>query len=157
MVDHTISTQRIGDRPRPFGIGIEHVKYGVNVGTLLRSAVNFGASFVFTIGQRYKREGSDTAYAPSHMPVFHFPTVRDYRVSAAFDWVPIAVELTASAEDLCRFIHPQRCVYLLGPEDGSISKEALAMCKYTVSIPSRGCLNLAVAGSIVMYDRIAKG
>lgn len=144
-------------RPRPFGIGIENPKYGVNVGTLWRSAVGFGASFVFTIGRRYKRQASDTVNTPSRIPVFYFSTLERYRESAAFDWIPIAVELAEGAGSLVTFVHPEKCVYILGPEDSSISKAAQRMCKYTVRIPSCGCLNLAVAGSIIMYDRIAKG
>lgn len=37
-----------------FGIGIYHTKNVLNVGTLWRSAHNFGASFIFTVGMRYR-------------------------------------------------------------------------------------------------------
>lgn len=56
-----------------------------------------------------------------------------------------------------KFKHPERAVYLLGPEDGRISNVALAMAKYVVQIPSLSCLNVAATGGIVMYDRAAKG
>lgn len=144
------------NRHSPFGIGIENPKWAVNVGTLWRSAVNFGASFVFTIGRRYKRQRSDTTYLPRHLPLFHFVTLEAYRESAAFDWMPIGVELTTTAGSLRDFVHPQRCVYILGPEDSSISKAAQRMCKYIVQIRGCGCLNLAVAGSIIMFDRMTK-
>lgn len=45
-------------------------------------------------------------------------------------------------------MNPRRAVYLLGPEDGSIS--------FLVQIPSTYCLNVATAGAVVMYDRAAK-
>ena len=36
-----------------FGIGIENAKSRKNVGNLFRSAMNFNADFIFTIGDRY--------------------------------------------------------------------------------------------------------
>lgn len=154
-MNRRVSNQNMG-KASAFGIGVEHAKSGVNIGTLLRSAVNFGAAFVFTVGRRYRKQASDTVQATGRIPVFHYRTWDAYREAAPFGWIPIAVELADGAGCLTRFVHPKQCVYLLGPEDGSIDKEALAMCKYVVKIPSNGCLNLAVAGSIVMYDRIAK-
>jgi len=140
----------------PFGIGIEHVKSQVNIGTLLRSAVNFGASFVFTVGRRYKRQASDTVYAPGRIPVWHFADWQAYRASCPFDWIPVGVEIRPDATSLETYRHPVRCVYLLGPEDGSLGREARGMCKSLIRIPSQGCLNVAVAGAIVMYSRITQ-
>ena len=91
-----------------------------------------------------------------HIPLIHFPTWEDYRKHAIYDWVPVAVEFGHNMESLETFEHPKRAVYLLGPEDGSLCVYAIALAKTMVSIPSKQCLNQAVAGSIVMYDRIAK-
>lgn len=140
----------------PFAIGIEYSKKEVNVGTLLRSALNFGASMVFTIGRRYSVQCSDTARSERHIPVMHFESWDQYREHAPMDWVPVAVELSPGATPLARFVHPRRAVYLLGPEDGNLSEGALSLCKYRVVIPTVRCINVAVAGSIVMYDRAAK-
>lgn len=140
----------------PFAIGIVHTKTQHNVGTLFRSAHNFGASMVFTIGRRYDRQASDTERASGKMPLLHFPTWDDYLTSAPYDWIPIAVELTDDAKPIVNFAHPKRAVYLLGPEDGSLPRSIRERCKKTIIIPCTSCLNVAVAGSIVMYDRIAK-
>ena len=43
-----------------FGVGIENTKTHQNIGTLWRSASIMGASFMFTIGKRYKKQASDT-------------------------------------------------------------------------------------------------
>ena len=43
---------------------------------------------------------------------------------------------------------------MLGPERGSLSPELLARCDYVVRIPTSFCINLAMAGAIVMYDRV---
>jgi tRNA(Leu) C34 or U34 (ribose-2'-O)-methylase TrmL len=69
----------------------------------------------------------------------------------------VALEVVAGARNLVDFGHPEQAVYLLGPEDGSLSADILRHCDHTVIIPGDHCLNLAVAGSIAIYDRIAKG
>ncbi|MFV0296178.1 MAG: TrmH family RNA methyltransferase [Hyphomicrobiaceae bacterium] len=43
---------------------------------------------------------------------------------------------------------------MLGPEKGSLSPELLAKCDVTIKIPTRFCVNVAMAGAIVMYDRV---
>ena len=43
---------------------------------------------------------------------------------------------------------------MLGPEQGSLSPELLARCDHVVRIPTSFCINLAMAGAIVMYDRV---
>ena len=40
-----------------YGIGIVNTKTEANIGTLWRSAHAFGASFIFTVGRRYRRRG----------------------------------------------------------------------------------------------------
>lgn len=140
-----------------FAIGIERTKKAVNVGTLLRSAYNFGASMIFTIGMRYEKQASDTTKAFRHIPLLNFKTWGEYKQHAPYSWEHVGVEIEEKSISLPLFVHPKSAVYLLGPEDGSLSAEARVICKSIVSIPSNRCLNLAVAGSIIMYDRIAKG
>jgi tRNA G18 (ribose-2'-O)-methylase SpoU len=65
----------------------------------------------------------------------------------------VGIELLQEAIELPRFQHPVRAAYVLGPEKGSLSPELLARCDVTVKIPSRFCINVAMAGAIVMYDR----
>lgn len=139
-----------------FAIGIQNIKTSMNLGTLFRSAVNFGASMVFTIGKRYKGMSSDTVKAQNHIPVCHYDTFDDFKKHIPLDYIPIGVELTDKSFDLTTFVHPKNCLYLLGAEDHGLTKEALNFCPYFVQIPSNYCLNVAVAGSVVMYDRLAK-
>lgn len=139
-----------------FGVAIWHPKTGVNVGTLLRSAHIFGASFIATIGKRYERQASDTIRTPRHTPLFHFADENDFWAHIPHDCVPIAVELAERAKPLVEFRHPERAVYILGPEDGSLPDWFISGAYAVVEIPGKFCLNLAVAGSIVLYDRIAK-
>ena len=66
----------------------------------------------------------------------------------------VGVELLDEAVDLPSFRHPLRAAYVLGPEQGSLSPDLLARCDHVVRIPSSFCINLAMAGAIVMYDRV---
>ena len=67
----------------------------------------------------------------------------------------VGVELVDEAIDLPSFRHPIQAAYVLGPERGSLSDPLLARCDYVVKIPTRFCINVAMAGAIVMYDRIS--
>lgn len=60
------------------------------------------------------------------------------------------------ARFLPTYIHPNRAIYLLGVEDNGLPDAVLGQCQQVVEIPASTCLNVAVAGSIVMYDRAAK-
>lgn len=135
------------------GIGIEHGKTAVNIGTLWRSAYSLGASFVFTVGRRYERQSSDTVKAWRHIPLFNYLTLEDLIAHLPYDCPLIGIELDDRALALGRFHHPQRACYLLGAEDHGLSKAALARCHRIVQLSGRHCLNVAVAGSIVLHHR----
>ena len=140
-----------------FAIGVYHGKHEVNIGTLLRSAHNFGAAFVFTVGKRYSHQASDTTKATRHMPLFHFDTFPDLFAHLPFDCQLVGVEQHELALPLPTFHHPERAIYLLGAEDDGLSKDACDKAHQLVEIPGTArCLNVATAGSIVLYDRIAK-
>ena len=66
----------------------------------------------------------------------------------------VGIELLDEAVELPSFRHPLRAAYVLGPERGSLSPAMLARCDYTVKIPTTFCINVAMAGAIVMYDRV---
>jgi len=138
-----------------FGIGIEGVSKPMNAGNLFRTANAFGASFVFTIGAEYsvRKARSDTSVAPKNIPWYDFDTIEDMQLPRLCKIV--GVELLDDAEDLPSFYHPVSAIYVLGRERGSLSPEMQAKCDYFIKIPTSFCLNVATAGAIVMYDRIA--
>jgi tRNA G18 (ribose-2'-O)-methylase SpoU len=137
-----------------FGIGIENTKNKANIGTLYRSALAFGADYIFTVGKRYEEQCSDTAKAWRHIPLFHFRELEDLKLP--YGCRLVGIEIDPNAYMLPDFIHPERACYLLGAEDRGLSKKAIDMCHMLVRIPSNQCLNVSVAGSIVMYDRLIK-
>lgn len=139
-----------------FGIGIYHGKNSENLGTLWRSANILGADFIFVIGKRYQKQCSDTMKTPRHIPLFHYDDWDDFIKHIPYDCPVVAIELAENAIPLERYYHRERCVYLLGAEDHGIPPEVLKKCVDTVQLAGDCCMNVSVAGSIVMYDRQAK-
>ncbi|MCB1548142.1 MAG: RNA methyltransferase [Hyphomicrobiaceae bacterium] len=137
-----------------FAIGVERISKQLNLGNLVRSAHGFGASFVFTIGAHYKavEARADTSKATSHVPLYHWQSVSELALPVGCRLV--GVELLDEAIDLPSFRHPLKAAYVLGPERGSLSPELVARCDYVVKIPTAFCVNVAMAGAIVMYDRV---
>ena len=136
-----------------FGIGIQNGKTPENLGVLWRSAQNLGASFIFTIGNRYAKQACDTHNAVKAMPYFHYNTFDDFLNNLPKGARIVGVELNNEAQNLESFKHPRRCVYLLGAEDHGLSKQAIEKSHFLVKFKSELSLNVSVAGSIVMYDR----
>lgn len=137
-----------------FGIGVYHSKHEVNVGTLMRSAFCFGASFVFTIGRRYQQRASDTTKTIHSVPCYHYDTIDSLLKNSPIGCRVIGVELTDGAREVGRYCHPHRAIYLLGAEDHGIPPKELVRCHEVIQIPGASqCLNVASAGSIVMFDR----
>ena len=138
-----------------FGIGVEGVSKPMNLGALLRTAHAFGAAFAFAVAPDLSyREArrSDTSATPEHLPFYTFsgPTALMLPRGCAL----VGVELLDEASALPSFRHPQQAAYVLGPERGSLSAELVALCDFVVRIPTRFCVNLSVAGALVMYDRM---
>jgi len=131
-----------------FGIGIQHGKTPENLGVLWRTAQNLGASFIFTIGKRYANHN-----AVKSIPYFHYDDFEDFYKHLPKGARIVGVEKTDKAEQLEDFHHPKRCVYLLGAEDNGLSKIAIQKSHFLIQFPSVYSLNVAVAGSIVLYDR----
>ncbi|NCC85300.1 MAG: TrmH family RNA methyltransferase [Clostridia bacterium] len=136
-----------------FGIGIYNVKNESNIGTLWRSAAILGADFIFTIGHRYKKQCSDTMQTYRHVPLTAYDDFEDFKKHLPYGCPIVAIEILENAIPLEKYRHRERCAYLLGAEDGGIPNEILSQCVDVVRLKGDVCMNVAVAGSIVMYDR----
>ena len=142
-----------------FGIGIENVKTTTNIGTLWRSAYLMGADFIFTIGNRYKHQPSDTLKAPKNIPLFQYDDLTHFEDNLPDSCKVIGIELDSKAKLLHEYKHERCCIYLLGAEDYGLSKEALLLCDDLIQIEYPrpvASLNVSTAGSIIMYDRNSK-
>jgi tRNA G18 (ribose-2'-O)-methylase SpoU len=137
-----------------FGIGAERISKALNLGNLMRSAHGFGASFTFTIGATYEalEARADTSKGVQHLPHYNWSSPAELVLPARCRLV--GVELLEAAVDLPSFQHPRCAAYVLGPERGSLSPAIVARCDWVVRIPTSFCVNLAMAGAIVMYDRV---
>lgn len=138
-----------------FAIGVEGVTKPMNVGALMRTAHAFGASFVFTLAANYPRDEAnlaDTSDLAGSVPFYEFASIADFALPR--DCALVGVELMDDAVELPSFRHPRAAAYIMGPERGSLSPEIVARCAHVVKIPTRFSINLALAGALVMYDRL---
>jgi tRNA G18 (ribose-2'-O)-methylase SpoU len=138
-----------------FAIGVEDISKPHNAGNLMRSAHAFGASFFFAVAPDIDFAGlrqSDTSEAAFHMPFYEYPSVEALTLPRGCRLV--GIEFLPDAEDLPSFKHPIQAAYVFGPEKGNLSPALLARCDDVVKIPTKFCVNVGVAGALVMYDRM---
>ena len=139
-----------------FEIGIYRSKTSANVGTLWRSAFQMGAAGIFTVGRRYPQQASDTVKAYKHVPYREYTDFDALVEGLPYSCPLVAVEM--GGKPMQNFVHPERAMYLLGAEDHGIPPTLLARCHHVISLPSirTQSYNVAVAGSMVMFDRQSK-
>ena len=138
-----------------FAIGTEGISKPMNLGNLMRTAHAFGASFFFVVAPAVPvkaTRASDTSDSAGHLPLYCYDTVAELTLPRGCALV--GVELTDEAVDLPSFHHPGAAAYVLGPERGALSPALTARCDHLVKIPTRFCINVGVAGAIIMYDRM---
>ncbi len=139
-----------------YGIGIEKGKTYSNYWSLFRTAQILDVDFVFVIGERFKKAAPDTMKVFRHVPTYSFIDFADFEKHRPYDCPLIGIEMTPYAMEISKFTHPKKCIYLLGAEDNGLSKVALSKCQYTVKLHGERSMNVAAAGSIVLYDRWVK-
>lgn len=139
-----------------FGIGCYCMKNTINYGTLFRSAQVFGADFIYVIGCRFKHQASDTMKSWRHMPAYEYKDFADFNTHRPHDCRLIAIELDEAATPIKTFVHPKQACYLLGAEDHGLPPDILKKCQNIIQLPGERSLNVAVAGSMVLFDRINK-
>ncbi len=138
-----------------FGIGVERMSKAMNAGSLFRTAHAFGASFVFTVEACFSRaevERADTSRAWAGMPYYDYADISGMTLPRGCSMV--GVELREDATELPSFRHPRCCAYVMGPERGDLSPQMVERCNHVIRIPTAFCVNVAIAGACVMYDRL---
>lgn len=137
-----------------FAIGAEGISKPMNLGALMRTAHAFGASFVFSVDAEHKVRDAykaDTSKSFEHVPYYQWDVIEDMALPRGCQLV--GVELTDDAVMLPSFRHPPAAAYVLGREKGDLTPEMLARCDHVVKIPTKFCINVSLAGALVMYDR----
>jgi TrmH family RNA methyltransferase len=138
-----------------------------NLGTLLRSAEAFGASFVMmtpdTVNPWNPKVVRASAASVFRMPVVRAPLNEIRRRLTALGLRLFAtVTPRASASQLMETYLGSPCAVLIGNEGAGLSPEALSLADVLITIPcATESLNAAVAGSVILYEamrqRLAKG
>jgi len=107
-----------------------------------------------TIGKRYNHQCSDTLKTPRHIPLFNFIEFDDFKNHLPFECKLIGIEINPHAHDLEGFKHPERACYLLGAEDYGVPEKIINQCYSVIQLQGEHCLNVSIAGSIVLYHRV---
>ena len=139
-----------------FGIGVYRPKTSHNIGTLWRTAYILGASYIFIIDGKYNHQSSDTSKTWSKIPFFKYDDFDHFYQSMPHSTQLVGLEMGDTALPLGQFEHPARASYLLGAEDSGLPDSVSKRCHHLVKLPGKLSLNVAVAGSIVIYDRLNK-
>lgn len=138
-----------------FGLAFHFPKTSTNVGSLWRTADVLGCDFFAIIGNRIKNQASNTMRSERHIPLFVYRDFDDFYAHLPYNTQLVGLEMGASAIPLEEFEHPERAVYLLGSEDNGLPECVQGRCHHVVKLRGEMSLNVAVAGSIALYDRIA--
>lgn len=134
-------------------VGLHQPKTPANVGSVLRAAHCYGVAMVAHTGQRYRTAATDTMKSWRHLPLLQ---TDDLRLVVPHDCVPVAIDLLPGARDLTTYTHPERAIYIFGPEDGTLGPGITSWCRDKVMVPTAFCMNLAAAVNVVLYDRMLK-
>jgi tRNA(Leu) C34 or U34 (ribose-2'-O)-methylase TrmL len=159
---------RPGDGITP-AVALVDPKFPHNVGAAVRAASCYGVRQVWFSGDRVRLDGAKRQRLPREERMRGYQEVEIRQADYFFDAfagvdgvdgdagaVPVAVELRRNAVSLIDFEHPERALYVFGPEDGSLDRAMLARCHRFLVIPTRHCTNLSAAVYTVLYDRHAK-
>ena len=137
-------------------IALTNPKSPTNVGAVLRAAGCFSANRILYSGNRYdiaKKYATDTQQAIDSVELTR---VEDFLAAKPHDYQLVCVDLVEGAVPLPSFQHPEKAMYLFGPEDGSLKQEIIDKADHVVYMPTHGSLNLAASVNVVLYDRTAK-
>jgi len=141
-------------------IGLVNPKSPDNVGSVKRAAGNYGVDSIFYTGQRYPRALKLNPDIPDtgRKVGMNIPVTG---VGSLLENLPdgmevVCVEFAENARALPEFKHPEKALYIFGPEDGNLSQDIIDCADAVVYIPTVGCMNLAATVNVVLYDRMSK-
>ena len=142
-------------------IGLMNPKSTANVGAVMRAAGCYQVDQVLYTGQRYDRAAklaTDTKKARMAIPLSNVQSLGvDNLIDAVdADTKIICVDLIQGATPLPAFEHPEKALYIFGPEDNTISQTMVDRADAVVFVPTIGCMNLAASVNVLLYDRLAK-
>ena len=143
-------------------VAMIRTKHWVNAWSVMRTANGIGFEYVFLVDlvlgkvPKMNRRKIDLHKPPHDM--FVLLSMEQFMEKILPEYNPVSMELTDDAEELHNFTWPENPLIILGPENGDVPDEILALSKQ-VKITMHGeanCLNVACAGSMAMYDYTQK-
>ncbi|TXY06003.1 RNA methyltransferase [Vibrio mimicus] len=137
-------------------IGLHNPKSPTNVGAVMRAAGCYSATQVRYNGTRYNRAARFQTDTQNIQERIDLVEMVDLTAGLDHDVEIVCVELVVGATALPHFEHPEKAIYLFGPEDGSLPQDVVDKAHHVVYVPTHGCMNLAATVNVVMYDRMAK-
>lgn len=165
------------DTQKSAALHLVNPKTPANVGGVLRAASIFGAEQLTWTGNRVNdalHRYTGTAFGSKKMRLPREERMKAYDIDWGQDddglqkaidagFIPVCVEIVEGAIPLPYFEHPDRAVYVLGPEDGHVPKGIRHATHWFIQIPTTArpdrdtlCLNLAATVNVVLYDRYVK-
>jgi TrmH family RNA methyltransferase len=150
--------KQISPQAGSYWVALETVRSPGNLGTLIRTSEAFGgAGFIF-IGNKIDPFDLDVVRA-SMSSLFNQKFVRT-SYCAIGHWLQHqnCTAIGASPDgsvDLHKFNYNQSTLLFLGEERQGLTQQQRGLCQHLVRIPMTGALdslNLAVAGSLIMYE-----
>lgn len=148
----------LAQRPAALAVVADGVTDPANLGSITRSADQFGADLVLLPRRRTARV-SDTVMRVSAGAAAHVATVTVANVAAALAqlkacgcWI-YGADLKGEPLDQVRF--PARVALVVGAEGGGLHTLVRSRCDHLVRIPTAGqvdSLNVGVAAGILMYE-----
>ena len=92
----------------------------------------------------------------SKIPLFQFDSFDSFRSSLPYSCRLVGIEQDKTSISIKEYEHHCRAIYLLGSEDNGLPKEIKEQCHELIELPGDSSLNVAVAGSLVVFDRVNK-
>jgi len=137
------------------GIAAKDIKFPSNAGGILRAAGCYDADLVMFSGDRFARNKMRTDTRNSWKDT-NTMWVEDIIYSKPLGVSLVAIDIVPDSVSLVDFVHPERALYIFGPEDGTLGPKILRPADHVVQIPTSFCMNLASCVNVVLYDRMQK-
>ncbi len=137
-------------------IALTNPQSPTNVGAVMRAAGCYRVDSVVYTGVRFdrvKKFHTDTQQAGRKIPLTSVGSILD---GIDDDVKVVCIDLIEGAVSLPEFEHPEKALYVFGPEDGTVEQDVIDKADAVVYIPTVGCMNLAATVNVVLYDRLAK-
>lgn len=143
-----------------YSIGLVNIDGGLNVGTIIRTAVIFGADKVYIIGRkRYDRRS--LVGAQNYIDIDFIPgdinsdagAANIINVISGEGYTPVIIEQSDKSKNISAYSN-MKCCYMFGAEGEGMPTNILNACNNHVEIAQYGVmrsLNVSAAAAIIMH------